>query len=234
MQSYNNPSNYRNIAAFGKDINPPCAGTNDPLTMCLASTSDHKFQNGSIGNLFGPRSERCQNYMAERCAKNYDGFCHYFFKENGANAAEWPNQQSWPGSTNRTWEAKFGLEKPMSSGANMLASAAERKYCTYQNCVPQCERFNPTDPDSPMITKYVNPYGASDNCFPICRVDPFTVDNDVLMDRMIQNPTTCSSTIINICNTSRREGTDLSGTKIGRVCEAYFKNMNQLQQMNRR
>jgi hypothetical protein len=41
------------------------------------------------------------------------------------------------------------------------------------------------------------------------------------MDRCLQNPTAAAPVLINICNTAKRNGTDLSGTKLGAVCQRY-------------
>ena len=197
---------YANIRNFGSPTN------SEPLTVCLADTMDKSFQNGSIGHLFGPRSKRCQAYMTEKCADKWDGYCEYFVQQNGPNAP-WPQNIPWPNIQQRPWETQLGLPTLLTSGEQMLKGAAERRFCTYPTCQPTCEPFDPTNPNSQRVKYYPN------ECIPVCRVDPNTIDQDPLMDRMIANPTVTGGTLINICNTAKRDGTDLSGTKIGAFCE---------------
>lgn len=212
-------SSYRKISNFG---NKPY-NKNEPLSVCLVDTMDKNFNNASVGHLFGPRTQKCQAFMSQRCANNWDGFCEYFYQENGVNAT-WPNNQAWPNTANIPTNSIDPVKR--SSADHMLHNTAQRKYCTYGNqCPPRCEPFDPTNPDSQMVYYYDN-IGA--DCVPVCRVDAKTVDNDPVMTRILDRPTITPSTIINICNTSKREGNDLSGTRLGGVCDRYFQNINTL------
>ena len=217
-------SSYRSISKFGNQ-QPPCGGTNDPLTVCLTDTSDHKFQQGSIGNLYGPRSRRCQLYMAQRCAEKWDGFCEYFYQVNGENG-QWPDNRKWPDmATTQSGLATGGL----TTGDQLLNNTAERKYCSYgSKCKLSCEPFDPTNPDSPKIFYHDQCNNCAADCVPVCRVNPQDIDNDPVMNRLLANPTVAPTTMINICNTSRREGTNLEGTKIGTFCNRYFQNMQNM------
>ena len=212
---------YASISRFGQPSGSP--NLNDPLTYCLTDSMDKNFQHGVIGVTSGPRSKRCQSYMAERCATNWDGFCEYFYQEHRNPSKQWPNNRSWPD----TLVPKFwtGQTSSLTIGDQLLKNSAETKYCTYPSCYPRTELFNPLDPNSPRITYWVPRDDSGGGCIPVCRVDPTTVDDDVLMDKMLSNPVASKDTIINICNTARREGVDLSGTKIGGVCKRYFENI---------
>jgi hypothetical protein len=206
------------MSRFGNMQNSP-SNSDDPLTFCLADTMDSKFLHGSTAVEYGPRSRSCQNFMAERCANKWDGFCEYFYVEH-SKAKEWPNNRIWPnmGSPNQ-WINKGASVNTI--GEQLLKDAAERKYCTYPTCTPVKRPFDPMNPQSPMVTSWQNSQGGTDGCVPVCRVNPATVDGDVIMDRMLANPMVAGSTIINICNTAAREGTDLRGTKIGALCANY-------------
>lgn len=215
---------YRQISNFGNQ-QPPCAGANDPLTYCLQDSMDKSFQHGSIGHLYGPRSKKCQLYMAQRCAENWDGFCEYYYQTNGKNSKE-PTYRPWPNAA----QTQSGLASPvLTAGDQLLQNVAERKYCTYgPKCPKKCEPFDPTVPNSPQLFYYDNCDSCEPDCTPICRVNPASVDSDPVMNRLLANPEVAPSTVINICNTAAREGTNLSGTKLGKVCDAYFHNINQL------
>jgi hypothetical protein len=220
-------SSYAQIADFGS-LNPPSPGTdNDPLTYCLVETMDRNFQHGANSVTYGPRSQACQAFMAERCAKNWDGFCEYYYVNNNDNS-QWPfDKQAWPNTfLPRNWAN--GLVPTLTNGEQLLQNAAELRYCSYRNCVPKKQPFNPLVAGSPMITTYYNPSSYSEECIPVCNVDPKTIDQDPLMDRCLENPKAAALTLINICNTAKRQGTDLSGTKIGAVCNRYFKNRHLL------
>lgn len=217
-------SAYANINNFGSTCNTP-GGNDDPLSYCLVNTTDKNFQHGSIGHLFGPRSQKCQTYMAQRCAENWDGFCEYYYRANQPSSDQWPNQRAWPNTDQlRAWDR---LGRPtLSNGNQLLQNAGERRFCTYLNCKPRCELFDPTNPSSPTITYYDNTSLSS--CVPVCDQIPDNIDQDPVMNRMLANPQAAAPTLINICNTARRTGRDLSGTKIGKFCKRYHQNMNMI------
>jgi hypothetical protein len=229
-------NSYMKIIDLGRDQNHPCTNYDDPLRYCMQTSMDTSFNNGSIGGSFigGPRSSNVQNYMAERCSKKFDGFCEYFYKQNQLGGT-WEHNRLWPNTVNKTSNPQ-GSSTPQFDTFNQtigdffLGNTAERKYCTYLNCVPIYQPFDPTNPNSPSIVQYKDPTGQSQNCFPICRVDPKTQDlnNDPVMNRILDKPETAAPTIINICNTAKREGTDLSGTRIGAVCNNYFQALNNM------
>lgn len=217
---------YRQLSNFG---NPIDQRSNDPLTYCLQDTMDKSFQHGGTARLYGPRSQKCQVYMAQRCAENWDGFCEYFYQTHGVNG-EWPNNRLWP----NTATSNNGLSSEfLTTGDQLLSNTAEQKYCKYSsNCPKTCEPFDPLNPDSPMITFYNKCDNSSQSCFSECNVDPKTIDSDPVMNKLLQRPQVAGNVLINICNTASRTGTDLSGTKIGAVCNNYFNNVNQMKQQN--
>jgi hypothetical protein len=208
------------MSRFG-NIAPTASASDSPLTFCLVDSMDSKFLHGGTASTSGPRSRQCQTFMAERCAANWDGFCDYFYREHTAGSS-WPDGRVWPNlGTPNQWGNRGASS--LSLGDQLLKNAAERRYCTFPTCVPHQEPFDHMNPQSPMITSYRPRDGGSDGCVPVCRVNPATVNHDVLMKRMLQNPAVCSATLINACNTAKREGTDLSGTDIGKFCEQYDK-----------
>lgn len=183
---------------------------NAPLQMCLIDSMDRNFEfGGAVGKLTGANSERCQQYMAQRCAENWDGFCEYFYRNNDKISVN---------PITRQWETKYGFNIPMTTGENLLRNTAEIKYCTFPNCTPRIEPFNPIGSSTHILT-YTN------HCNPICKVDPKTIDQDVVMNRMLEKPLVTAGTLVNICNTSKNDNIDLHGTKIGNFCESYFENM---------
>jgi hypothetical protein len=212
---------YASIKNFS-NINPQ---NNNPeqraLGMCLADTYDRKFQyGGTVGANSGPRNEQCQNFMAQRCANKWDGFCEYYYQQYGPNATG-IMQTNWPNPVWRPWEEKYGLNPRMSLGDQLLKNTAERRYCKLQNCPPTVRSLDPTDPNSVKVTSYDTYVG----CVPVCTVNPSTIDADPVMNRVLENPTVAAGTLINICNTSHNQGINLNGTRLGEVCKRYRASM---------
>lgn len=227
-----NRNTYMPIKQFGASNQPPCSGTgNDPLQYCLTESSDGKFFAGGIGNLFGPRSQRCIDYMGQRCGKNWDGYCQYYY-ENNSDTNSWPNQRAWPNTSEPlAWQNDFGLNPTLTTGEQLLQNAARNRFCKMVNCQPRYEPFNPTNPDSVSIVYYETLNGCGQECVPVCNnFDPATLDNDPVMNRMLENPKAAASTLINMCNSAKRDGIDISGTKLGKVCDAYQQNVAMLRQ----
>lgn len=218
-------STYRQVNNFGNNINK--GGDDDPLSYCLVDTMDKNFQNSPYGIQLGPRSRPCQLFMAERCANKWDAFCEYSYRMNGTSG-EWPDNSYWPNMymNRNNWDTNIASPL-LTTGEQLLQNTAERRFCSFVNCKKKCEPFDPTNPGSPMITYYDNS-NEIDACIPVCTVNPSSIDNDPVMDRMLQNPTAAATTLVNICNTARNSQQDLSGTKIGAFCDRYFNNLQKL------
>lgn len=219
MSQGNFPSSYANYTQFGKNERHQVT---DPLTYCLVDSDDRKFLHGSNAVLYGPRSYPCQAYMAQRCAEKWDGFCEYFYVQHSEKSV-WPDTRLWPDTLMaNTWGSQVS---DLTIGEQLLKNTAMLKYCTFPGCNAVQELFNPLDPASPKITRWVNKEtGGNEQCIPVCRVlDRKNVDQDPVMNRMLANPKAAAQTLINICNTSKRMGDNLAGTKIGAFCTRYQK-----------
>jgi len=192
------------------------------LEMCINDTMDRRFQlGGTVGVNSGPQNAQCQSYMADRCAKKWDGYCEYYYQNYGPNG---PPQYQWPNTVWRPWEETLGMNQNISLGETLLKNTAERKYCELKQCKPVYTPLNPMDPFSPKVPIYQTYAG----CVPECKVNPSTIDEDPVMNRLIANPRAGASTLINICNTSRNQGISLGSTKIGKLCEQYEINKTNL------
>jgi hypothetical protein len=212
---------YMNYAQFG-NLSSDAESASNPLTYCLVDSMDKDFNHAPNGVLYGPRSQNCQLYMADRCADKWDGFCEYYYQKHQSRG-NWPENQSWP---NTVQFDGFQLQNN-TLGNQLLLNTAEKRFCEYPTCVPKQESFDPMNPNAPKITYYTNPTDSSSGCIPVCRVNPSSIDKDPVMNRMLANPSAAAPIMINICNTAKREGIDLSGTKIGKVCRRYHQQMSQ-------
>lgn len=199
-----------------KNVYCPPSNLHDPLTMCLVNTMDRKLQfGGEIGNRSGPQSEECQSYLSQRCAKQWDGFCEYVYTQYSTDKS-FPNNKRTFNPLMSAWEREQGILSPQTVGDHLVHNTAREKFCTYTDCMIKEEPFSPFVANSAKIKKY---HGK---CIPRCTVDPATIDQDPVMNRALRNPVASAQTIMNICNTSRRENVDLSNTKIGALCQNYF------------
>lgn len=204
---------YRRISNFGDLKSQP---SNDPLTYIMVDTLDKGFLHGSNARNYGPYDPMSQAYLTERCSKNWDGFCQYYYLSK--------NTQQYPffGNVNQQGGNTM-LMNGITAGESLLGASAQRRFCDFEGCVARSEPFDPNVADSPCVTYFESYKEDGSSCLPICRVDKTTIDDDVVMNSCLNNPKACYQTMINICNTASREGTDLSGTKIGEWCSQYKK-----------
>jgi len=183
------------------------SAVNDPLTYCLLDNMDQRFLHGGNSDIYGAHSRPCQLYMAEYCANKWDKFCdvasmntNYFLPNNIEGYDVNPN---------------------MTAGEALIRNTAARRYLTkMSNAVKKYEPFDPTVPTSPIISYWSNPG------IPEYAVDPSTIDQDVVMDKILAKPMIASTILINIYNTMKRQGTlsGLARTKLGKFynTEPYF------------
>lgn len=175
----------------------------DPLSYCYGNDVNQRFVHGSNADIYGQNSSMCQNYLAQRCASNWDGICEQIYsrhlEDNGLGTVAFTPMY---GSTGLT------------AGDILLRNTAMEKYRVgFQNCRVVVEPFNPIDPDSPLISKF-----QGRNCVQEYAVDPSTIDRDPVMNRLLTRPRIAADLFINIRNTMMRRGTfyALKGTKLGR------------------
>ena len=191
---------YRTISDFGKIRNSNA----NPWSYCAIQGPDTNFAHPPLGDVYGPNSTNCQAWMAQECAKEWSDMCEYVYQTQTTRA--YPN----------TLNVNLGQDRvnTNTAGQNLVANSVERAFCSYANCVPIEQPFDPTVVGSPPFTTYVPADGNPGTCIPVCSVNPDTVDNDPLVDKMLENADVCSSTLTSIFNTAMREGTSYQGTKL--------------------
>lgn len=209
-------NSYASISTLG-NLSQAVTQSNDPLTYCMFNTYDSKFQHGSSSNRLNPYNQACQAFMEDRCSKNWDTFCD-MWASSLHQTQQYPNTQQFCNQGNQI------IENGITVGQSLIGNSLMRRFCTFPNCEMVTEPFDPTVANSPWITYY-----NTDSCIPVCSVDPKTINSDPIMNKALQPENVMSSITVlqNICNNARRNGTDLSGTRIGEFCNAY--NNGQLQ-----
>lgn len=201
-------NNYRSINNFGQNF---YSEVSNPITYCLNDTLSQKFLHGGNSTIYGQNSQFCQRFWGEYCSQEWDDLCEVASKNTNNT---FPDNTIFGNINNRTYNYK-GLN----AGEVIIRNTAANKYLVSMgNCVPKYEPFDPTVADSPMIKKWVSETGQND-CIPIYAVNHKTIDNDVVMDKLLTNPKVGLDILINIHNNHRRMYGDtghLTQTKLGK------------------
>lgn len=176
---------YACLSSFGASAGN--SAQNDPITYCALSGLESGMYHsiGGGNNLVGPNSVACQIYMGQYCAKNWDGTCEFLSKNE---ERRFPN---WNGSYNMMWNSS-GIGNGITSGQILIRNAAAEKYIVAMsdNCYRDLQPFDPTVPMSPLIGVWRPKMSGSQRniCVPKYDVDPKTIDNDIVMDKLLLQP----------------------------------------------
>jgi hypothetical protein len=177
----------------------------NPLTYCMGDNMDQSF-NHPTGRRFGQFSKPCQAFMSDKCATKWDIYCEIASRNQN---------NSYPNAINCGQTMHHG-QYTITAGDILIYNTAWKKYLVpHQGLKRTCERFDPEDPDTPLICYY------SQNQPFIFRVNPKIIDNDVVMNKILEKPFIAADILVNIYNTARRtrQLKELSTTKLGN----YFK-----------
>jgi hypothetical protein len=190
-------SNYVRINEFG--FKQP---DNDPASICAFSTNiDKSFEGGVMGYQHGASSLNCQIYMADRAAKNWD-----WYAENLSF-----NPEPLPTMINPGYDVELNQIKNL--GDAFLVNTAYQKYCQFPGARYIQENLFPTNASSPIINIRVGG-------IPECTVDPNTIDDDLLMEKILHRQIG-DDLLLNIWNTSMRKGVDITNTRVGRYIKQF-------------
>lgn len=177
------------------------SAVNNPLTYTMSDGMDQRFLHGSHADTMGEYSRESQLYMSEYCSLQWDGFC----EASSQNTSKiYPNNYLGIGISNA------GLN----AGQALIKNTAARKYLVKViGAQKLSEPFDPTVADSPQIT-YWNGY----NVVPVFAVTPSKIDNDIVMNKILDDPIIAMDLLLNIYNTMKRMGTlsGLKGTRLGK------------------
>ncbi len=202
-------NNYSSISSFGSNAYSP---VNNPLTYCLNNNMDQRFLHGSNADTYGQHSRPCQLFLSEYCASKWDNYCEVASR----------NTESW--TPNNLKCSLTGCNNSNNSAGEMLVrNTAARKYLVKMiGATKKYEPFDPNVPTSPLISYWVSdnkcsPHLGARCLTPIYAVNPKTIDNDIVMDKLLAKPTIAPIILVNIYNTMKRMGTlkHLKGTKLG-------------------
>ncbi len=195
---------YAQLSQFGASpVNALPVYSNDPLTYCIGNNASQRFNHSSPVSQ-GQNSKACQVYMANRCAQHWDGVCEYAASKQANEEYSQVADVMFSGN-----HQSIGL----SPGDVLLKNTAQDRFrIGMMNCELKSEPFDPVNPSSPYISYYIG-----QNCVPLYAVDPQTIDQDIVMNKILDRPHIAKQFLINLKNTMIRQGTFnlLKGTRLG-------------------
>lgn len=199
-------NSYSSVSNFGSNQYTPL---DNPLTYCIGNNLEQHFLHGGNQSNIGNNSKNCQLFMSDYCAAGWDKFCEFESKNKTKTFATDKYSCAKDSTCSNT------------AGNLLIANTAARKYLlNMHNAREQYEPFDPTVANSPMIRYWVSENGGG---IPEYAVDPKSIDQDVLMDKILEDPNIAFSILINIYNTMKRHGTlsSLKTTKIGNFYNSH-------------
>jgi len=201
-------NSYRQISQVGSNAYQPI---NNPLSYCIDNTLDQRFLHGGSSDTLGQHSKACQAYLSDYCAENWDDFCELGSSNRSIN--QYPNNIQGCESVGDT--PCLGL----SAGEILIHNTASKKYLVEMiGCEKKFEPFDPNVATSPMISYWVKGECAGERgCVPIYEVNPLTIDNDIVMNKILNKPIIALGILVNIYNSMKRRGNlvQLKGTRLG-------------------
>lgn len=195
-------SNYANISDFG---NNSCSEALTPiqeaLSHCLPRHTSHLSYHGSAAAHSGPHSDDCKSFLAEYCAYKWDKVCDTLASDKEAH------------HTNKQINA---AGEEMNNAEAHIRKTAGKKYIVGMKHAEKFHReLNPVS--SRPIT--VTHYRATGNItpVPVYMVDPKSIDQDPVMQRILESPQVYMDILINIYNSMKQAGKlqSLKGTRLG-------------------
>jgi hypothetical protein len=201
-------STYTRISNFGSSI-VNNDNSSHPLTYCLEQTLDNKFIHGGIADTIGgPHAKKCQAFMAQYCATDWNNVCEF---ASNNNSTIYPNNLE-TGSDVKS--------NGLTAGEILIQNTATRKYRVDMGgsrCTIRYEPFDHTVAASPLVAFWEGGYNTG--CTAIYAVDPKKIDKDPVMTKILNKPIIAWSLLVNIYNTAKRKGKldELKGTRIYRL-----------------
>lgn len=213
---------YRQLSDFAPDIQNDYSA--DPLFYCSTDTMDSQFLHGSQGRINGRYSLHCSQFLAARCAENWDQVCEAMSKDS---------ETRYPSLA--TSLTLYGKDQcGLTYGEALVRDSAYKKYKVQSvNCNLMCEPFDPTVANSPLVcfeqkTACSGGPTSGDFCsgdveggqcfsmFMISKEQAKVLDNDPIMNKILAKPKIASELLEKIYNTMSDNGTLylLRGTKL--------------------
>jgi hypothetical protein len=223
---------YRQIADFAPNIDNEYS--RNPLYYCTLDAMDAQFLHGAPGKTFGRYNKHCSEFLADRCANQWDELCEAISRDK---ETRFPNEAAPLGSV------FVDAPRPpcLPYGEQLIRDAAFKRFRkSTKNCNVKCELFDPTVPNSPMIcyeTKEscgtglvpeeqclgacTGQYGQCQSVFTISPEQAAHLDLDPLMNKILNKPEIAMDLLEQIYFNLRQENklSLVQNTRLGRFYE---------------
>jgi hypothetical protein len=173
---------------------------------------DSSFMHGSTAeSIGGAYGKNCQAFMAQYCADKWDDVCEFVSNNHSRN---------YPNNLQKCGTGSDVACNDLTAGEILIQNTASYKYLVDLGggCSIKYEPFDPTVAASPLVAYWYNGCNTQGNggCTPVYEVDPTSIDNDPVMNKILAKPIIAWTILVNIYNTAKRKGTleGLKGTKI--------------------
>lgn len=202
---------YRQISDFAPNIDNEYSA--DPLFYCSTDMLDSQFLHGSQGRIFGRYGKHCSEFLAARCANQWDEVC---------DAISMDRETRYPSMSGVYSDSQKTVCLPY--GEQLVRETAMKKYkIATIDCNIQCEPFDPTVANSPMIcfetraTCSLNSVsntcsntrdgGVCESIFSITPEQAKVLDTDPVMNRILDKPEIALDLLEKIYGTMKKENT---------------------------
>lgn len=200
-------SNYVGVKYLGQDE----IIEEDPFPHMIEHDSFYEGRN------YGPQSKISRDYMAERCAVNFDKICYRYMADPRIGGV--PDEFTF-------------LDKDVNvpEGDMHLRRTAFRKYCRVTDpeyktgsCNIFVEDVNPHAPNSKKVLSW------DGSCVGICdKFDSNSFKDDIVMDNLLKKPELNKFILDNICKISDNEKIKINHVGLQNYCDTlYFDPENQ-------
>ncbi|NDB36068.1 MAG: hypothetical protein EB023_12175 [Flavobacteriia bacterium] len=201
---------YRQISDFAPDIDNQYSA--DPLFYCTTDGLDSQFLHGAQGRIFGRYNKHCSEFLSTRCAKNWDDVCEAISHDRETRYPDLSGPLA-------SYTGQKGGNVCLPYGEQLVRDSAIKKYKSMTlDCNLQCEPFDPTVANSPMIcfetrTNCTVGSGIAQTCIggseggicePIYTITPEqarVLDTDPVMNRILNKPEIALDLLENIYKT---------------------------------
>jgi len=163
----------------------------NPLSYCMFPTLNSQFIHGSSssGLLYGTSNTNCSNFMSQRCAQGWDGFCEAFQMINVDTY--YPNTATI--DTTAFELAQFFLKNTPTIGDNLVRNSVYLRFIQLPRYVPHAQPFDPTVANSPPVVIFGNTVISSSV---LQNLD--TPETDPFVTKMLENPNVCFDVLARI------------------------------------
>jgi hypothetical protein len=207
-------SNYALSKSFGCTMPDP---SSNPLSYCvLGANVDNLFMHGGQAKSQNfPFGKNCQAFMSDYCAQKWDDFCEI---QAASDVTSWPN----------SLDSKS--PQGLTQGEILIRNTVQKKYLIDNDgCGMSYQQFDPLVVSSPMIRFFCN----CEDCIPRYEVDPDTIDQDIVMNKLLNCPHIGMDILLNIYETMNQKGSlnKLQGTNIGQffMCRYFMEELTNYQ-----